>query len=107
MIGVAQKINYAKVVKYFEKEIIPKIDDSKKNLVLGLKELIADDQMDEDTQLGISISLKKSEIASMNVILFTEFLVNLFLYAVRVTDNTTHKKELKKIGRKYCDIVSI
>lgn len=104
VIEVAQKINYAKVVKYFEKEIIPKIDDSKKkHLVLGLKELIADDQMDEDTQLGTSISFKKSEVVSMNVISFTEFLVNLFLYAVRVTDNTTHKKEMKKIGRKYCD----
>lgn len=101
VVDVAKKIEFVKVVHYFEKEIIHHIDDSKKkHLILGLKDLIANDDMSSDTQLGTSISMKKSEIADMKTISFTEFLANIFLYVVRYTDNTTHRKELKQISRK-------
>lgn len=101
VVDVAKKIEFVKVVHYFEKEIIHHIDDSKKkHLILGLKDLIANDDMSSDTQLGTSISMKKSEIANMKTISFTEFLANIFLYVVRYADNTTHRKELKQISRK-------
>lgn len=101
VVDVAKKIEFVKVINYFEKKIIYHIDNSKKkHLILGLKELIANDEMDSDTQLGTSISLKKSEIADMKIISFTEFLANIFLYVVRYADNTTHRKELKQISRK-------
>lgn len=101
VVDVAKKIKFANVMYYFKKEIIHNIDDSKKKcVILGLKELIANDDMDSDTQLGTSISMKKSEIADMKKISFTEFLVNIFLYVVRYTDNTTHRKEIKQISRK-------
>lgn len=101
VVDVAKKIEFVKVVHYFEKEIIPHIDDSKKkHVILGLKELIANDDMDSDTQLGTSISMKKCEVADMKTISFTEFLANIFLYVVRYADNTTHRKKLKQISRK-------
>lgn len=101
VVDVAKKIEFVKVVHYFEKEIICHIDNGKKkHVILGLKELIANDDMDSDTQLGTSTSMKKSEIADMKIISFTEFLANIFLYVVRYADNTTHRKELKQISRK-------
>lgn len=105
VVGVANNIDINQLEHYFENEIVHLLDDNKRRqVILGLKALIKDDiDIDSFTQLGKSVSLTKGELEKKSTFAFTELLANLFLYVVIKTDNTTHKTELKKIGRTYCD----
>lgn len=94
------------VCKYFEKEIIHRINESKKkHIVLALKELIvSDNEIASDAQFGRISGLNKKMLVNKTNFPFAEFLVDVFLFAVTKANNTSNNKSLKQINRSYCDI---
>ena len=105
IVGAAGKIDPHIVEQYFEREIVHRINaDKKKHIVLALKELIlSDGEITEGTQLGTLADLTVEALREKTTFSFTEFLVDIFLYAVTKTDNTLDKAGLKLIKRDYCD----
>ena len=82
------------VCKYFEKEIIHRINESKKkHIVLALKDLIvSDNEIASETQFGRISGLNKEMLVNKTNFPFTEFLVDVFLFAVTKADNTSDNK---------------
>lgn len=105
LIDAAANMNPSKLIQYFDKEIIHRLDDNKKaNAVLALKDIIENDHAILDsTQLGTLSSKTKSDFIKDVNVSFTETLIDLFLYAIIKTDNTKNKSETKAIGRNFCD----
>ena len=101
----AETIDPHCVEQYFEREIIHRLNpNTKKHIVLALKELILlDNNIAPDAQLGTLSDLTKAALQSKTTFAFTEFLTDVFLYAVKNTDNKVDKKNTKQITRAYCD----
>lgn len=89
--------------RYFIAEIIPALDEArKKNAVLALKNIILkDDNIPDTTQLGTIMNLTKMELKDKNEFILSEFLTDIFIYAVAKTDNTTDSTFTKKINKKF------
>lgn len=103
-ITAARGIKAAYAERYFYQIIRPCIEDQKKELlVIGLKEIIKNDSMKMDIELGTISKMTKQEFLEMNVLPLTQVLTDLFLYAVIHTDNRDQNKFLKGIKKNYCD----
>ena len=91
------------IERYFIAEIIPALDEArKKNAVLALKNIILkDDNIPDTTQLGTIKSLKKIELKDKNVFVLSEFLTDIFIYAVAKTDNTIDPAFTKSIKKNF------
>lgn len=105
IVRAAATINPHLVEQYFEREIIYRLNQNKKkHIVLALKELIlTDSDIAPETQLGTLSNMTKAALQSKTAFAFTEFLTDIFLYAVKHTDNRIDKKNTKSITRSYCD----
>lgn len=105
IIDAAAAISPKELEAYFEKEIVNRLDENKKpNIILGFKEIIANDSgILDTTQLGTLSNKTKDDFLKDTNIAFTEILTDLFLYAVLKTDNTKYKTETKAICRSFCD----
>ena len=105
IVRAAATIDPHLVEQYFEREIIHRLNQNKKkHIVLALKELIlTDSDIAPETQLGTLSDMTKAALQDKTTFAFTEFLTDIFLYAVKHTDNRVDKKNTKSITRSYCD----
>ena len=99
---MALKKDARDIERYFIQIIIPALEESrKKNAVLALKNVILKDTTIADTtQLGTIGNLTKNDLKNKNDFVLSEFLTDVFIYAVAKTDNlveTTFTKSIKRI----------
>lgn len=106
IVQAAATIDPHRVEQYFEREIVHMLSQNKKkHIVLALKELIlSDNEIAPETQLGALCDMTKAALQNKTTFAFTEFLTDVFLYAVRYADNKVDSKGTKQITRNYCDI---
>lgn len=91
------------IERYFIKTIIPAMEESrKKNAVLALKNIILKDSTIADTtQLGTIRNLTKNELKNKNDFVLSEFLTDIFIYAVAKTDNMVEVAFTKSIKKDF------
>lgn len=91
------------IEQYFIKSIIPAIEESrKKNAVLALKDVILkDNTIPDTTQLGTITSLTKNELRNKKEFVLSEFLTDIFIYAVAKTDNNVEPEFTKSIQKNF------
>ncbi len=92
------------IQRYFDEKIIPCLEESrKKNAILAIKNVILKDKnIPDTTQLGTIRDLKKSELRNKNDFVLSEFLTDMFIFAVEKTDNTVEASFTKSIKKTYC-----
>lgn len=95
--------NTRDIEHYFIKKIIPALEEGrKKNAVVALKNIILKDKIIPDTtQIGTIGDLKKSDLNNKNEFVLSEFLVDIFVYAVAKTDNTVEDAFTKSIKKDF------
>ncbi len=91
------------IERYFISEIIPAMEEArKKNAVLALKNIILKDNAIADTtQLGTISSLTKNELKNKNEFVLSEFLTDIFIYAIAKTDNIAEASFTKSIKKDF------
>lgn len=91
------------IERYFISVIIPAMEEArKKNAVVALKNIILKDNTIADTtQLGTISSLTKNELKSKNEFVLSEFLTDIFIYAIAKTDNTVEASFTKSIKKDF------
>ena len=91
------------IQQYFISVIIPAMEEArKKNAVLALKNIILKDTTIVDTtQLGTISSLTKNELKNKNEFVLSEFLTDIFIYAVAKTDNMAEAAFTKSIKKDF------
>lgn len=96
------------IERYFITIIIPAMEEArKKNAVLALKSIILKDHaIADNTQLGTISSLTKHELKSKNEFVLSEFLTDIFIYAIAKTDNTIEADFTKSIKKDYSSAYS-
>lgn len=94
------------IERYFITKIIPSLEEArKKNAVLAIKSIILKDKSIADsTQLGSISSLTKNELKSKNDFVLSEFLTDMFIYAIAKTDNTIETDFTKSIKKDFYSI---
>lgn len=94
------------IERYFIQIIIPALEEArKKNAVLALKNIILKDATIADTtQLGTISSLTKNDLKNKNEFVLSEFLTDLFIYAVAKTDNTAEPDFTKSIKKDFYSV---
>lgn len=92
------------IERYFIRTIIPAMEDAcKKNAVLALKNVILKDATIADiTQLGTIEDLTKNDLKNKNEFVFSEFLTDIFIYAVAKAENTVEAAFTKSIKKDFC-----
>lgn len=91
------------IERYFATNVIPVLEEArKKNAVLALKNIILKDTtIAETTQLGTISSLTKNELKIKNEFVLSEFLTDIFIYAVAKTDNMIEAAFTKSIKKDF------
>lgn len=92
------------IERYFIQTIIPAMEEArKKNAVLALKNVILKDSTIADTtQLGTIGNLTKNDLKKKNEFVLSEFLTDVFIYAVAKTDNLVESAFTKSIKKDFC-----
>lgn len=100
---MALKKDARAIERYFVQTIIPAMEEArKKNAVLALKNVILKDSTIADTtQLGTIGDLTKSDLKSKNDFVLSEFLTDVFIYAVAKTDNLVESAFTKSIKKDF------
>lgn len=100
---MALKKDTRAIERYFVQTIIPAMEEArKKNAVLALKNVILKDSTIADTtQLGTIGDLTKSDLKSKNDFVLSEFLTDVFIYAVAKTDNLVESAFTKSIKKDF------
>lgn len=98
---MALKKDVHAIERYFIRIIIPAMEEArKKNAVLALKNVILKDTTIVDsTQIGTIGNFTKNDLKNKNEFVLSEFLTDVFIYAVAKTDNmveATFTKSIKK-----------
>lgn len=91
------------IERYFIQTIIPAMEEArKKNAVLALKNVILKDATIADsTQLGTISNLTKNDLRNKNEFVLSEFLTDVFIYAVAKTDNMIEAAFTKSIKKNF------
>ncbi len=94
------------IQRYFVKKIIPALDEGrKKNAVLALKNIILKDTTIADsTQLGRVHNLTKEELKTKTDFVLSEFLSDIFIFAVAHTENAIEPDFTKSIKKDFYSI---
>lgn len=92
------------IEKYFLHVIVPALDEgNKKNAVLALKNVILKDGgIVYTTQIGTISRLTKADLHEKKEFVLSEFLTDVFIYAVTKTDNTKEQAFTKSIKKNFC-----
>lgn len=100
---MALKKDARSIERYFIQTIIPALEEArKKNAILALKNIILKDNSIADTaQLGTIGNLKKNNLKSKNEFVLSEFLTDVFIYAVAKTENTSEAAFTKSIKKDF------
>lgn len=91
------------IERYFTQAVIPVLEEArKKNAVCALKDIILKDGTIADTtQLGTISDLTKDELKRKTGFVLSEFLTDVFIYAVARTDNTIESGFTKSIKKDF------
>lgn len=100
---MALKKDARAIERYFIQVIIPAMEEARKrNAVLALKNIILKDATIVDTtQLGTIGNLTKNDLKNKNEFILSEFLTDVFIYAVAKTDNTAEAEFTKSIKKGF------
>lgn len=100
---MALKKDARAIERYFIQAIIPVLEEGrKKNAVLALKNIILKDNTIADTtQLGTIGNLTKNDLKNKNEFVLSEFLTDVFIYAVTKTDNTIEAAFTKSVKKNF------
>ncbi len=91
------------IEKYFIDNVIPFLEEKKKkNAVLALKHVIIGDGLPDSTQLGTICALTKGDLRKKTDFVLSEFLTDMFIFAIEKTDNITEQAFTKSITKTYC-----
>lgn len=91
------------IERYFIQTIIPAMEEArKKNAVLALKNVILKDTTIADTtQLGTIGNITKNDLRRKNKFILSEFLTDMFIYAVAKTENMMEPEFTKSIKKDF------
>ena len=100
---MALKKDAYEIERFFIQTIIPAMEEArKKNAVLALKNIILKDATIADTtQLGTIGNLTKNDLKNKNKFVLSEFLTDMFIYAVAKTDNMVESAFTKSIKKDF------
>lgn len=100
---MALKKDARAIEHYFINKIIPALEEGRKrNAVLALKNIILkDNSIPDTTQIGTIDDLKKSDLNSKNKFVLSEFLTDIFIYAIAKTDNMLEASFTKSIKKDF------
>lgn len=103
VVDLAKKKNPRDIEKYFLHNIIPNLEEGRKrNAVAALKNVILKDpEIVKGTQLGTINSMTREDLSCKNDFVLTEFLADIFLYSVIMTDNTKEQGLTKSISKTF------
>lgn len=101
VVAMATQKNPKDIERYFIEKIIPILDNNLKEIaVYSLKRIILNDQVIKDfTQLGTIHPFTKNELRCQTEFVLSEFLTDIFIYAVKETDNTYDSNFTKSIKK--------
>lgn len=106
IIKSAKDKNYLEVRSYFQANILPLLDESKKRcLVLALLDVIESDKsLPETTEFGFERKYTKAELKNNDTFTLSEFLTDIFLYSLLKTDNSEGRDFAREIRKEnYAD----
>ena len=91
------------IQKYFEDVIIDSLEEGrKKNAVLAIRCVILQDgNIPETTQLGTIGNMTKGDLRKKKDFVLSEFLTDMFIFAITKTDNMIDPQFTKSIGKTY------
>ena len=102
---MAEKKGAYAIQQYFSRKIIPNLEENlKASAILALKKIIQNDKtIAENAQLGTIKDSKKSELRDQKEFILSEFLTDIFIFALTQTNNMLDPQFTKSIGKNYCD----
>lgn len=99
--GKLRKKSIEEIEDYFDTEVTPLIDTSKKKaLFLALRSVIAEDNIDDATQIGLREGYDKASILTKNTFSFSGFLANVYAYCALEVANKPYASNIQEIDKK-------
>lgn len=93
------------LVKYYKEHVIPCLKrDLHKHVVLAIKDVLKEDNVDDLTLIGYEDGYTKQDIVSKHYFDFAELLANVFYYCVIiVTNQRPYQENIKEIKSNYVE----
>lgn len=96
-----RKQSIESIEAYFDAEVTPLIDHNKKKaLFLALRSVIAEDNINDATQIGLREGYDKTSILSKNTFSFSGFLANVYAYCALEVANKPYASNIQEIDKK-------
>ena len=85
----------------FDKQVVPYLESSlKKQIVLAFKEVLSEDDVDEDEIIGFQDGYQKNKIISSTSFDLPELLGNVFYYCCTLVENARYKSNIEEVKDK-------
>ena len=102
VINMAKNKNPEEIHRYFIQKVIPCLEEKRKPAaVLGLQNVILKDSIPDTTDIGTLTNWSKKDLYGKTQFVLSEFLTDVFIYAVTKTDNTKEKSFTKGIKKDF------
>ncbi len=89
-------LNPKTITLYFQENVIPLLDENKFSFLVRLIQMmIRQDAIDDETHVELVNGIKKKDLVQMNEVVLEDFLVGIFLYLIKNTDNLNREREVK------------
>ncbi len=89
-------LNPKTITLYFQENVIPLLDENKFSFLVRLIQMmIRQDAIDDETHVELVNGIKKKDLVQMNEVVLEDFLVGIFLYLIKNTDNLNQEREVK------------
>ncbi len=80
----------------FRKNVIPLLDENKHAfLVRVLQKWISQSDIGDETHIELVNGIKKKDLIKMNEVVLEDFLVGIFLYSIKNTENLSREKDVR------------
>lgn len=90
-----------KLVEYFEAKILPSLKtDCKKQIVLAIKDVLLEDDIDDLTVIGFNDTYTKKDIINATKFNLADLLTNVFYYCCVDVKNTPYQENIKAVKDK-------
>lgn len=97
-------INITDIVDCFENDIIPILSpDKHKVIVLALIDILLKDDIDDSASIGLVSKKTKSDYRQITSVVFSDFLVDFFIFSISGIDNTLGKPYIQNINQNFID----
>ena len=98
----AKAMPFAEADANFQKYVVPKIDDNMKEAVVrAIKDVLADDSIDNNTLIGYINGYQKEKIIQKSTFSFSAIVVSVLYYTITKVDNKSCMKEIKLIDKDF------